>query len=318
MTIFGCAIFGVLIWLWFDQESARQTSLPTASSARADVSGKAYDRNSSVVAVLPNMQSGTAQGSSRPWQSVPGENSIGLFDESATSLIRSGKLAKIDYGLFNGRTWCLSLPYSGDGAKALKDIAPRGPVSKADALSLGTANEAMRLVGFQRSSERCRKLYAGVQFTEEERVANGALPSVAQYRAILNTLGNAKDFNNPETMAALSEAVSGPMFGALSSLISTKVDYRELVDAYGPEQAIPLYAFVVPLILCRMGDDCGPRGIVTEQLCWLNSICGDYAEDGIWSTLRGHGLDTGAMEKFVARVHSGLVNRDPSIFKKPK
>ena len=198
---------------------------------------------------------------------------------------------------------------------AFGTATPREP---GGTIGLGSATEAMRPAAFQRSLERCAKLFDGAPFTEEENTAFSALPSVVQYRSILSTLSNAKNFSNPETTAALSKAVTEPMFGALSSLLVSKVDYSDLVAEYGREKVMPLYGLSIPLVLCRMGDDCGPGSIVTEQLCWLNRICGDPAEGAIWSTLRDQGVDTRVMEQFVTRVHFGLQTRDPSIFKKPR
>lgn len=150
----------------------------------------------------------------------------------------------------------------------------------------------MRLAGFQRSLDKCTKLYEGAKLSQGEQDTVGALPSVMKYRAILSTLRSAKTFDDPDTVAALSDAVSGPMFGALAPLLAFKLDYAELANAYGIEQLDALRTFTIPLVLCRMGDDCGPGGIVTEQLCWENGICGDRVEDAIFGTLRDRGLDT--------------------------
>lgn len=319
LVISGLATIGVLLWVWYGQENVRQSSSRMSSTQATTSGGNAIGKNGSIVSVLPGLRPGTAQGGNGLWQSGSGDNGAGLFNENARSLMRSGNLAKTDYGLFRMRTECLSFLHGVNDAKSLRDYLPSAPIRELGGnLGVGPATEAMRLAGLQRSLEKCTKLYEGVRIREEEHAAIGALPTVVQYRTILRTLSTSSDFNNPETISALSKAVTEPLFGALSALLVNKVDYSELVDAYGREQAIPLYSLVVPLVLCRMGDDCGPGGLVTEQLCWINGICGNRVDDAIWSTLRGQGLDTRVMEQFVTRVHTALQNRDPSIFKKPK
>ncbi|MCY7388487.1 MAG: hypothetical protein LH481_10555 [Burkholderiales bacterium] len=316
-----CATIGVLLWIWLSRESAQQSALrvTTSASERAAASDKSFDKSGPLVSALPDLSPGSSQSRTGIWQSRLGDNTMGLFNENARSMIHSGKLAKIDYGLLMLRNSCMSLyMYGGDGTKAVMERAVMASLPKLGAgLDVGSATEEMRFAGFQRSLERCTKI-TGAPFTAQERESDRALLSVVRYQGLLMTLHDAKDFTNPEAKAALSQAVSEPMFGALASVLLNKVDYSELANGYGKEQVIPLWQLVNPLVLCRMGDDCGPGGIVTEQLCWLHGICGDNVEEAIWATLRGNGLNTRVMEQFVSRVHQGLVNRDPSIFKKSK
>jgi len=246
------------------------------------------------------------------------DNRLGIYNESVRSLMRSNNIAKVDYGSFQLRNVCRSFLHGQDGKTAVKRLLALPQTDKGDALAIGNATEAERLAGFQRSLYKCTKLYEGARLTQNDQDEISALPSVLRYRAVLNSLRNAKTFDGAETLAALSDAASGPLFGALSSLLSSKVDYTELVNAYGKEQIDALRSLTIPLVLCRMGDDCGPGGTVTEQLCWENGICGDYVDGAIFANLRDRGLDTVAYNRFVTNVHQALLTRDTSIFRKQK
>lgn len=322
LVLLAAAALGML--LWYRGEGLQESSLGTAFGLNATVTAAANanadkkGRSQLIVLADPRSASSPSGQGLRP---IGGADSmsLGLFNENARSLARAGRLAKYDYALIKGPSDCLSfLQAGGDGPKALKEYGPAMPLrERGGNIGIGPATEAMRLAAFQRSFEKCSKLYEGGRFTEEEMTEFRALPTALEYRSVGDTLRYAKDFNNPETMAALSKAVTEPMFGRLALLLADKVDYRDMVAEYGPEKVMPLYALTVPLVLCRMGDDCGPGGIVAEQLCWLNRICGDPVEEAIWSTLRAQGVDTRVMEQFISRVHLGLQNRDPTIFKKP-
>ena len=243
----------------------------------------------------------------------------GLFNESARSLLRSTEIAKIDYGLLRLRTRCIAFPSGGDATTAVKE---RGlwlaRVKGSDALVVGNASEEVRAAGFAQSFDRCSAYFEGTALSDYELSSIRALPAASQALAITRKLSTTEDFNEESAKVALSLAVSGPMFGTLESLVLSKVDYGGLTSSYSQEQVNSLRAFVVEIVLCRMGDDCARGGIVNAQLCWENGICGDNTEEAIWANLRDRGLDTTALNQFVTRVHQALVIGDTSIFRKQK
>lgn len=246
-------------------------------------------------------------------------NDIGLFNESIRSLMRSSSISKIDYALSRAQSECMSFYLGLDVAVAVKEFAAATSENElTKQLSLGRASKEVRHTSFRRSFDKCSKLFEGARISQQEMDTLRLLPSFDQYRAVKAALNASQHFDRPEEMAALSQAVLAPMFGALASVIANKVDFAELVAAYGRERVVPLYDLTIPLVLCRMGDDCGSGGIVTEQLCWERGICGDRVEEAILDNLRAKGVDTRALEQFITRVHLGLQNRDPAIFKKPR
>lgn len=315
-----CCVAGVLL-IWYSQQVPPQAVSHPTSDARTQASGNP-SKNSlsdgSLLSAFPSRQLDTGVSRNKFRQSGMDDNRLGIYNESVRSLMRSNNIAKVDYGLFQLRNVCRSFLNGQDGITVVKRLVALPQTDKADALVIGDATEAERLAGFQRSLDKCTKLYEGARLTQSDQDAISALPSVLRYRAVLNSLGNAKTFDGAETLAALSDAASGPMFGALSPLLAFKVDYTELVNAYGKEQSDALRSLTVSLVLCRLGDDCGPGDTVTEQLCWENGICGDYVDSAIFSNLRDRGMDTTAFSQFITRVHQALLVRDTSIFRKQK
>ena len=320
MVFVGCATVGISLWFWYRQASIEPTATlgKQMTPVRPATTGGNADKTSDSLGIVFPDESGTARKSKPSSQSGLGDNGLGIYNESARALMRSNSYVKVDYGSFQLRNVCRSFLNGQDGVLAVRGSSSLPQAHKADELVIGNATEAVRLAGFQRSLDKCTKLFEGAVISQGERDAMVALPAFIQYRAILNTLGNAQNFDNPETIAALSSAVSGPMFGALSPLLSSKVDYTELINAYGKDQIDALRSLTIPLVLCRMGDDCGPGGTVTEQLCWENGICGQRVEEAIFANLRDRGLDTTAFSQFIFKVHQALQAGDTTIFRRQK
>ena len=147
--------------------------------------------------------------------------------------MRSNSLAKIDYGFARLNSVCRSFLSGQDGVTAVRKFLPLAQLEKGEELLIGNATVEERVAGFQRSLERCTKLYEGAKLSEAELVSAGAQPSIVQYRALRNALGEANNLESPQTVAALSTAVAGPMFDALTPLLFSKVDYAELSNEYG-------------------------------------------------------------------------------------
>ena len=315
----GCAVLGVAIWhVGKSPENRGSSASPRTSSASP---GAPKGSNPVFVSPLPaDTKSATLRTIIGIGSGIGANNDLGLFGETARSLVRSNVLAKIDYGQHRAYMECTSLASGVDGNKLVKEsVLPQRTDKNRDSyLHYGYASEEARLAGFSRSLERCRKIFEGARLSPEETLLIRALPKVKEYEIIRATLREANDFEESKTKVALVQAVTEPMFGALASLLINKLDYSELAKFYGETGASSLQNLVFELVLCRMGDDCGRGGIVTEQLCWESGICGEYTEEAIWTNLRDRGLDTTALNQFVTRVHQALLSGDTSIFRKPK
>ena len=119
-----CVAGGLLIWF-----SHRGTLLPSTSSTNAGSRSQAGGNSSSgsssngtLGSVLSGERSDTAIARAGIWQGGLGDNSLGIYNESARSLMRSNSLAKIDYGFARLRSVCLSFLSGQDGVTAVKKL----------------------------------------------------------------------------------------------------------------------------------------------------------------------------------------------------
>lgn len=243
-----------------------------------------------------------------------------LFNQNARTLITSSELAKVDYGMLRSRALCVSFSLENDPTKTVREFGYSLSTFKGaeGALLIGNADEQVRSAAFSRSFERCRVLLEP-GLSDKEYADLAKLPLPAQARAITRQLGSmTASFDEPYMNTVLTQAVNGPMYGALALLMVRKLDYGDLETSYSQDQISALSSLVVDLVLCRMGDDCAGGGFLNTQLCWQNGICGDNTEEAIWANLRDRGLDTTALNLFVTRVHQALQAGDTSIFRKAK
>ena len=324
VVILLCVALGASIWYF--QAAKRQAishamSTPEQSSSVRASEAPALPIKTNVV-VEPTKNS---IGSAENYNSIGlASRNLGLFDESASSLLRSNDLTKVDYALIRLGTQCLSLlrgdsPDGATRAELVRDAwHVHSKLTGAEALLVGSASTDARLAGLSRSIESCSKFHAGGVLSAEEAAALRSQPVFLERLALGRTLRDAKNFNDEDVKAALSKIVNGPLFGALESVMYNNLDYGGLEKSFTSDQIANFPTLVVTLVLCRMGDDCARGGIVTEQLCWQNGICGDNTEEAIWANLRDRGLDTTALNQFVTRVHQALLSGDTSIFRKPK
>ncbi len=212
---------------------------------------------------------------------------------------------------------CQSFLVGGSGVTQIREFGPGPAIAAGEkALITGGASEAVRLAAYARSYEKCARLYELRQLTGEEASRFRMLPSVKKYAEVGAELRKAKNFERPETRAALDLAISEPMLGLLSSL-TLELDLQDLSKSYPEETVGPgLETMVMMLVLCKMGDDCDRGGIVTDQLCWAFAICGDRVEDAIRASLVQRGIDPVPLDQFVNRIAERLHARDTTIFRK--
>ena len=150
---------------------------------------------------------------------------MGIFNESASSLMRSNVPAKIDYGWLRIATQCISTLHGENASNIVReDAATQARLSGAELLLVGNATIDIRLAGLSRSIKSCDKLLEGSPISESERFGYRTHPGFVEFQNIARTLRNATDFNNDEVKVALSKVVAGPMFGTLESLMYNKLD----------------------------------------------------------------------------------------------
>lgn len=316
-----CVAIAIAIWFVLSSEQKPAAILPafmaravqvapsvltTAPTASVQVQVNPYLRNDARLGNFTNRA-----------EEVDGR--LGAFNQNVTSLMRTNDPAKIDYARLRVSTQCLSTDHGVNATNAAWEaVATQSKLTGAELLLVGNATLAVRQEALARSIKICNRLREGSQDGDAESAAISAQSGFVQFQSIARTLREARDFNNNEVRDAVAKVVSGPMFGMLESLMYNKVDYGELGKSYSSEQVAMLPTLATALVLCRMGDDCDQGGIVTEQLCWQNGICGANTEVAIWANLRARGFDTTALNQFVTRVQQALQSGDMSIFRKPK
>lgn len=249
---------------------------------------------------------------------VEDKNRIGLFNQPVRSLMRSNNIAKVDYARFRVSTQCISLTHGENATKIVEDSAlAESKLTNTELLSFGRATLENRLRALSSSKRECSKLYEGALLSVDENMAINAQPEIAEWRSILKTaMRQPFDPNLPETKAAIEKIMSGPMFGGLEALLNAKLSGEELTQAYSPQQAAAIQNFVVPILLCQMGDDCRSGGIVADQLCWQSGICGETVEVAILDHLRSHQIDPAALVHYITTIRSAIEKRDLSIFRR--
>ncbi len=203
---------------------------------------------------------------------------------------------------------------SSDAANNQK-LSPRDPYY----LSVGNASYQQRLIALDRFYELCNKSFDGTPLTSEELTRVSAQPSAQKYRAIASAASvELIDLNNVKIREALTTVVTTPMYDTLQGILLTKLDTSPLSVAYSPEQIESFKALAAQILVCRLGDDCGPDGYTTLFTCRLNGICGNNYEDAVWDHLQARNIDTRAFRQFIDQRYQALSLLDFSILKRSK
>jgi hypothetical protein len=107
------------------------------------------------------------------------------------------------------------------------------------------------------------------------------------------------------------------MYGLLTSVLYQHLDTPSLQKSYGEGRGAALSSAAIYAIQCRLGGDCGPGGLLTENLCWQHAICGNNLEETLIANLRERGVDPTAFRRYVDYVVEALQKTDTSIFRIP-
>lgn len=234
------------------------------------------------------------------------------------TLSRSINLTKVDYADYRLSLYCsgaISRPHmrTVEQLKALMETQQTWPPN--GKVFLGGATYAQRHESALQFDKICSDSLEGHELSDSDHLAAKTNPQLDRLRAISREVGAARaDFADPVTKAALEIVVTAPLYGLLESTLLLKLDYSALGEAY---PAIPVDYFgqlVAPLLLCRMGDDCGPNGYQTLRLCRDQGICGSDFENALWNHFQGIGFNAQPLRDFIDQRHRALIVRDFSIF----
>ena len=250
-------------------------------------------------------------------QSPEAINTPSFFGKSVRELLRSPSISQIDY-VSRIQLNCLAFFLGEPGVKLIDNQFSRTVIDRfpAGSFHFGTAQRTERIAAYQRSLKLCGELYEGRAISQEESDSARASDAGKEHLAIIRLLKDSPLRADPEVKLALSKVFSEPMLFQATSLFLSHLDYSSLEAAYGAPVSPDVRVIVSTLLLCNLGENCGAGSALTEQLCWQNAICkpNARADDAILASLSQRGVDTAALNEFVGRTYSRIVNRDTSMF----
>jgi hypothetical protein len=248
-------------------------------------------------------------------------NTPSFFGKSVRELLRSPSISQIDY-VSRIQLNCFAFVLGEPGIKLIDDLIDdqlsRRKIDRlpAGSFDFGTAQRTERIAAYQRSLKLCGELFEGRAISQEESDSARASDAGKEHLAIIRLLHGSPLRADPEVKLALSKVFSEPMLFQATGLFLSHLDYSSLEAAYGAPVSPDVRVIVSTLLLCNLGENCGAGSALTEQLCWLDAICkpNARADDAILASLSQRGVDTAALNEFVGRTYSQIVNRDTSMF----
>ena len=255
-------------------------------------------------------------------QSPEAINTPSFFGKSVRELLRSPSISQIDY-VSRIQLNCFAFVLGEPGIKLIDDLIDyQLSQMKIDRLpagsfGFGTAQRTERIAAYQRSLKLCGELFEGRAISQEERDSARASAAGKEHLAIIRLLKDSPLRADPEVKLALSKVFSEPMLFQATRFFFSHLDYSNLEAAYGAQVSpVAWQEIVSTMLLCNLGENCGAGSALTEQLCWQDAICkpNARADDAILASLSQRGVDTAALNEFVGRTYSRIVNRDTSMF----
>jgi hypothetical protein len=243
----------------------------------------------------------------------------GLFRESITNLLNSRDLKKVDYARLKILAPCGNQMWLG---KDRRQAAFSTQLQVSAALDntqfrFQRAPEQTRRAALEKFVEVCQNIFESKDYPA--KISDSAMNSAqsVELRRILAAADVLKlNSGAPEADKAFKVILSTPLYGALENNLYSSLDYARLQNDYSPEQIALFNIVVVPILLCRMGDDCGPNGTVTLQICMQVGICGNYVEEAVWDSLKNSKFDTTALKRFIDYTYLALQAQELSVFKR--
>lgn len=183
----------------------------------------------------------------------------------------------------------------------------------------GSASYEQRVAAMDRFHELCKISTENSPVMGEEYERIKLKPDFERRQAIAKTLSTTGiDTTNAAIKDALETVVRSPLYATLASVLRNNLDTDQLTTAYVEDQMLILKLFASEILVCRLGDDCGPNGFANLQFCQTVGICGNDLESGIWNYLKETSIDTTAFHQFIDQRQQALNLLDFSILKKPK
>jgi hypothetical protein len=252
----------------------------------------------------------------------------GALGDNLRKLLHSNELSKIDYGVSRIRPWCMvSAKQAGERETVIARMANSIKKDKQRILagapswidSSGGASLEKRVAAMDRFHEFCKISTEGnaVMWEEFERIK--LKPEFARRQAIASMFLPADiDLTSVKIKDALETVVRSPMYATLGDILRNKLDTSSLGSTYSEDEISILRLFASDILVCRLGDDCGPDGFANLWFCQSAGICGNDLESGIWDYLKENKVDTAALRQFIDQRQQALNLLDFTILKKPK
>jgi hypothetical protein len=321
----GLALFVLATWIWFKSPEPASKAIIISTSSTNDLAASESQTRSVATPVTASTQiAGTSTvpaipdvSSARTRQSPVST----LFGENLRKLLNSDSLKNTDYVRMRLMALCPgSLAMGGTRADFLKQkMADEKAARVSDRIVIGSASYDRRLSSIARFDELCSKILSGTPLSDFEYAAHSSKPEMDRWRAIARAAkANEIDLENQQTKTALEAVVTTPLYGLLEAILYSKLDYTQLASSYPNLDAASLSNFVVPILLCRMGDDCGYDGFLTLQLCQNNGICGNDVESVIWLHLEKQHVNVSSLREFIDQRQRALTLLDFSILRSAK
>jgi hypothetical protein len=242
----------------------------------------------------------------------------GRFGKTVRALLKSESRGDLDYALLYTGLNCIAMYPEWDAATAVRNtMSYPGRAVTDEGVIIGNAPEVKRMESFSRAKATCLKMYEGKSLSDAERKDVMLRKVFKDYTSLKKVFDDMKRSDTPEVKSALAAMVDERMLGLMTAVLYQHLDTAPLEKSYGEGKGAVLLTAAIYVIQCRLGGDCGSRGLLTENLCWQHAICGSNLEDGLNANLRERGLDPAAFNRYVDRVVDALQKADPSILRVP-
>jgi hypothetical protein len=242
----------------------------------------------------------------------------GLFNDSIANLLNSRELKRVDYARLKILLPCGAQIGFGDARQEMFTLQLQTNIEY-DKLPLKffRANDQTRRAALDRFVDVCFNIFESNDFPRKVVDASFLTPQMDALRKIVGDADVTKlNAGNAEAEKAFKQVITEPLLGKLENILYTSLDYSSLKNSYSTEQIAMLNMVVVPILLCRMGDDCGLDGLVTLQICMQHGICGNNVESAIWDSLGGNQTDLAALRRFIDRTYLAIQAQDLSVFRR--
>ncbi len=134
------------------------------------------------------------------------------------------------------------------------------------------------------------------------------------FRARGLSIKNPVDADNPQVAKALHEIMTTPLLGNIGFML-LYAEQSELNSAIADEKTLHR-ALATDLLICRLGDDCGPDSLIANRLCMFMGFCGGGVEEAIMNGYAHKNFNWNVLDQYVTKMQVAFGKGDTSIFKK--